>query len=205
MYLLGLFFSFFSAINLLSFGKILGRETSVLFSCSIIISSWLFSVYYFYEVIFSKESCIVITKEWFQTTICKTSWMFLFDRIAIIMFLVVTTISMFVHIFSSYYLKEDPHVIRFFAYLSIFTFFMLFLVTAGSLMQLVIGWEGVGLTSFLLINFWFTRIEANKAAIKAILINRIGDCGIIFSLGVFYNIIGTFDFLLMKYNINLCF
>jgi NADH-ubiquinone oxidoreductase chain 5 len=148
---------------------------------------------------------MLITKEWFTTTVCKIYWIFLFDFLSTIMFLVITTISMFVHIFSSYYLKEDPHVIRFFAFLSIFTFFMLFLVTAGSLIQVILGWEGVGLTSFLLINFWYTRIEANKAALKAVIINRIGDCALIVALGIFYNLLGTFDFLLIKYCINICF
>jgi len=99
------------------------------------------------------------------------------------MLVVVCFISTLVHLYSIEYMAHDPHLVRFMSYLSLFTFFMLILVTADNFMQLFVGWEGVGLCSYLLINFWFTRLQANKAAIKAMLINRIGDFGL--ALGIF--------------------
>ena len=90
---------------------------------------------------------------------------------------------MLVHLYSTEYMAHDPHLSRFMSYLSLFTFFMLILVTADNFVQMFVGWEGVGLCSYLLINFWFTRIQANKAAIKAMIVNRIGDFGL--TLGIF--------------------
>src|SRR5437588_735447 len=99
------------------------------------------------------------------------------------MLVVVTTVSAFVHLYSIGYMEEDPHRPRFFSYLSLFTFAMLMLVTADNLVQLFFGWEGVGLMSYLLIGFWYHKPEANAAAIKAFIVNRVGDFG--FSLGIF--------------------
>ena len=98
------------------------------------------------------------------------------------MFLVVTTVSAVVHIYSIGYMDHDPHKSRFFAYLSLFTFFMLMLVTADNFLQMFFGWEGVGLASYLLIGFWYQRPSACAAAIKAFLVNRVGDVG--FALGI---------------------
>jgi NADH-quinone oxidoreductase subunit L len=91
------------------------------------------------------------------------------------MFFVVNLVSSLVHLYSCSYMSEDPHLSRFMSYLSLFTFFMLLLVTGDNLLQLFFGWEGVGICSYLLINFWFTRIQANKSAIKALIVNRISD------------------------------
>ncbi len=110
------------------------------------------------------------------------------------MLVVVTTISALVHLYSIGYMAEDPHRPRFFAYLSLFTFFMLALVTADNLVQLFFGWEGVGLASYLLIGFWYLRPSANAAAIKAFIVNRVGDFG--FALGIFalFMLAGSTDF-----------
>ena len=110
------------------------------------------------------------------------------------MLVVVTTISAFVHLYSMGYMEEDPHRPRFFSYLSLFTFAMLMLVTADNLVQLFFGWEGVGLMSYLLIGFWYQRPSANAAAIKAFIVNRVGDFG--FSLGIFavFMLTGALDF-----------
>ena len=102
----------------------------------------------------------------------------------------VTFISFLVHLYSIEYIKQDPHLSRFLSYLSLFTFFILILVSGDNFLQIFLGWEGVGLCSYLLINFWFTRIQANKAAIKAIVVNRIGDFGL--ALGIF-SIYTAFD------------
>ena len=110
------------------------------------------------------------------------------------MLLVVTFISSLVHLYSTEYMKEDPHLFRFMSYLSLFTFFMLILVTSNNFLQLFVGWEGVGLASYLLINFWFTRIQANKAALKAIVMNRMGDFGYLCGLLLVYYFFRTVDF-----------
>lgn len=110
------------------------------------------------------------------------------------MLLLVCFVSLCVHIYSLDYMSSDPHIIRFIGYLSLFTFFMLFLVTSGNFVQLFFGWEGVGLSSYLLINFWYTRIQANKSAMKAIIVNRFGDFGIYFFLLIIYFFFRSFDF-----------
>jgi len=107
----------------------------------------------------------------------------MFDSLTVVMLLVVTFVSFFVHVYSTEYMSGDPHLPRFMSYLSFFTFFMLILVTADNFVQLFVGWEGVGLCSYLLINFWFSRLQANKAAIKAMIVNRVGDVGL--ALGIF--------------------
>src|SRR5688500_1613792 len=99
------------------------------------------------------------------------------------MLVVVTTVSSLVHLYSWGYMAEDPGVARFFAYLSLFTFAMLMLVTADNFVQMFFGWEGVGLCSYFLIGFWYERASANAAAIKAFVVNRVGDYG--FALGIF--------------------
>jgi len=106
----------------------------------------------------------------------------MFDSLTVTMCCVVTFISFLVHLYSTEYMSHDPHLSRFMSYLSLFTFFMLILVTADNFIQMFVGWEGVGLCSYLLINFWFTRIQANKAAIKAMILNRIGDFSLIIGM-----------------------
>ena len=110
------------------------------------------------------------------------------------MLVVVTTVSALVHVYSIGYMSHDPHQARFFSYLSLFTFAMLMLVTSDNLLQLFFGWEGVGLASYLLIGFWYDRPSANAAAIKAFIVNRVGDFG--FALGIFatFKLFGSIEF-----------
>jgi NADH:ubiquinone oxidoreductase subunit 5 (subunit L)/multisubunit Na+/H+ antiporter MnhA subunit len=121
-------------------------------------------------------------------------WSFYFDSLTSVMLIVVTSISTLVHLYSTEYMEYDPHLPRFMSYLSLFTFFMLILVTANNFLQLFVGWEGVGLSSYLLINFWFTRIQANKAAIKAMLVNRVGDFALLLAIFNIYFIFNSLDF-----------
>lgn len=118
----------------------------------------------------------------------------MFDSLTVVMLMVVTSISCLVHLYSIAYMSSDSHSPRFLCYLSIFTFFMLMLVTGDNFIQVFLGWEGVGLSSYLLINFWCTRLQADKAAIKAMLVNRVGDFG--FALGILgcYTLFQTVDF-----------
>jgi NADH-quinone oxidoreductase subunit L len=121
-------------------------------------------------------------------------WVLRVDTLTAVMLVVVTTVSSLVHVYSIGYMADDPHRSRFFAYLSLFTFAMLMLVTADNFLQMFFGWEGVGLASYLLIGFWYTRPSANAAAIKAFVVNRVGDFG--FALGIFgaFMILGHLDF-----------
>ena len=129
----------------------------------------------------------IVVSPWVYSEILNINWGFLFDGLTVTMCVIVTFISFLVHYYSIEYMSHDPHLPRFMSYLSLFTFFMLILVTADNFIQMFIGWEGVGLCSYLLINFWFTRIQANKAAIKAMLLNRIGDFSLLIGiLFIFY-------------------
>nr|YP_003434224.1 NADH dehydrogenase subunit 5 [Chattonella marina]BAI70571.1 NADH dehydrogenase subunit 5 [Chattonella marina] len=137
----------------------------------------------FYEIGLEGSPCYIDLICWIDSELFSISWGFLFDSLTSVMLIVVTFISTLVHFYSTEYMGHDPHLPRFMCYLSLFTFFMVILVTADNFVQMFVGWEGVGLCSYLLINFWFTRIQANKAAIKAMVVNRIGDLGL--ALGIF--------------------
>jgi len=126
--------------------------------------------------------------------ICRSKMDFFFDSLTCTMLIVITSISMLVHIYSTSYMEEDPHIIRFMCYLSLFTFFMIILVTSFNFIQLFLGWEGVGISSYLLINFWFTRTAANQSAIKAIIVNRFGDVGLLIGILGIFNLVKSVDF-----------
>ena len=117
-----------------------------------------------------------------------------FDGVVCSMLILISCISFFVHLYSTSYMDGDPHLPRFMSYLSLFTFFMIVLVTSNNLVQLFIGWEGVGLCSYLLISFWFTRIQANKAAIKAMVVNKVGDIGVLLGIILLWKIFGSLDY-----------
>jgi NADH-ubiquinone oxidoreductase chain 5 len=130
---------------------------------------------------------------WWDLSLLRLSWGVFLDSLTALMLLVVLSISLLVHIYSAGYMAEDPHRPRFFGYLSLFTFFMLVLVTAPNLPQLFVGWEGVGVCSYLLISFWFTRRQAAKSALKAMVVNRVGDVGLIAAMALLYRELGTLD------------
>src|SRR3984957_5808820 len=122
------------------------------------------------------------------------SWEFIFDPISTIMSVLVVFISLLVHIYSIGYMKHDPNNKKFMAFLTLFTFFTLVLVVSKNLIQLFIGWEGVGLVSYMLINFWQTRVNANKSALKAIIVNKIGDIAVFIAIGLLLSTFKTTDF-----------
>ena len=132
------------------------------------------------------EASVVPVLDWIRSGDLSFDWALRVDTLTAVMLVVITTVSALVHLYSWGYMEEDPDQPRFFAYLSLFTFAMLMLVTADNLVQMFFGWEGVGLASYLLIGFWFRKPSANAAAIKAFVVNRVGDLG--FMLGIF----GTF-------------
>lgn len=156
----------------------------------------LLSYMVFYKVTMSGEalSYVVPVMRWIESGGVEAAWAIKIDSLVAVMLVVVTTVSTLVHVYSVGYMEHDPHVPRFMAYLSLFTFFMLVLVTSNNFVQLFVGWEGVGLCSYLLIGFWFKKASANAAAMKAFIVNRVGDFG--FALGIFavYMVFGSVDF-----------
>ena len=129
------------------------------------------------------EASVIPVLKWVESGTLSFDWALRVDALTAVMLVVITTVSALVHLYSWGYMEEDPDQPRFFAYLSLFTFAMLMLVTADNLVQMFFGWEGVGLASYLLIGFWFKKPTANAAAIKAFVVNRVGDLG--FMLGIF--------------------
>ena len=170
-----------------SLGAELVTSTFLVISC---VLSW----YAFYDVGFLHHDAHVSLFSFISFADLHSSWALRIDPLTAVMLVVVTTVSSLVHIYSIGYMEEDPYKPRFFSYLSFFTFAMLMLVTADNLLQLFFGWEGVGLASYLLIGFWYYKPEANAAAIKAFIVNRVGDFG--FSLGIFtaFYLTGAIDF-----------
>jgi len=164
------------------FGSYLGSKGSSLLTTTCLLVSFLFSTIIFYEVAFINCFTYIKLNSWLDSEVLHVDWGFMFDSLTASMCVVVTFISFLVHLYSIEYMSHDPHLPRFMSYLSMFTFFMVFLVTADNYIQMFVGWEGVGLCSYLLINFWFTRIQANKAAIKAMLLNRVGDFSLLMGI-----------------------
>src|SRR5450759_3009793 len=171
-----------------------GSRTAELITTTLLMISMILSWIAFVQVGFGHHDERVPVFTWFLSGDLKVDWSLRIDTLTAVMLVVVNTISGFVHLYSIGYMEEDPYRPRFFAYLSIFTFFMLMLVTADNLVQMYFGWEGVGLASYLLIGFWYHKPEANAAAIKAFVVNRVGDFG--FALGIFalFALVGAIDF-----------
>jgi NADH:ubiquinone oxidoreductase subunit 5 (subunit L)/multisubunit Na+/H+ antiporter MnhA subunit len=164
------------------FGRFLGARGTILLSVFSSVGCSLLSMLIFYEVALCAVPCQITCATYFSSELFDANWGFLFDTLTAVMCFVVTFISCLVIIYSCSYMISDPHFIRFISYLKLFTVAMLILVTADNYVQLFVGWEGVGLASFLLISFWFTRLQASKAAIQAMLLNRVGDVGL--ALGI---------------------
>jgi NADH-ubiquinone oxidoreductase chain 5 len=194
MYLLVLYFLFMSFFVAFFFGRFFSRKTIGFFTSICVFVSLLLSLFIFYEVGLNSSVCTISLFSWISIDLLDLNFNFLFDSLTASMLVVVTFISFLVHIYSIEYMREDPHQIRFFSYISIFTFFMIILVTAGNLVQLFIGWEGVGLCSYLLINFWYSRIDANKSSIMAMVTNKVGDLCLLVSFAVIFYIYKSFDF-----------
>jgi NADH-quinone oxidoreductase subunit L len=171
-----------------------GARTTELLTTTLLMVSMILSWIAFVDVGFNHHDMRVQVFTWIASGDLKIDWSLRIDTLTAVMLVVVTTVSAFVHLYSIGYMEEDPYRPRFFGYLSMFTFAMLMLVTADNLVQLFFGWEGVGLASYLLIGFWYYKPEANAAAIKAFVVNRIGDFG--FALGIFalYAMVGSVEF-----------
>jgi len=176
------------------FGKIIGNRSSQIITSLFVSLSALISIYIFYDVINNGYINNVVIAKWISSGQLDVNWSIKIDQLSAVMLVVVTLVSSIVHIYSIGYMSNDPHQPRFMSYLSLFTFAMLVLVTSDNFLQLFFGWEGVGLCSYFLIGFWFKKPTANAAAIKAFIVNRVGDFG--FALGVFlvFYVFGTVDY-----------
>ena len=176
------------------FGRAIGDRGSQLITCGALLLSAVLGGLVFRDVVASGEVQVIPLAHWISAGGVDVSWSLRLDTLSAVMILAVTIVSSMVHVYSIGYMAEDPSIPRFMAYLSLFTFFMLALVTSNDFVQLFFGWEGVGLMSYLLIGFWYDRPTANAAAIKAFIVNRVGDFG--FALGIFatFVIFGTLDF-----------
>ena len=182
MYISVVSISLLSSLFIGLVGKWVGRQAAVFISILTLVTLLALSIIISYEVLLNNNIICVNIYELFKVGDISIQIGFLFDALTAIMLLVVICISSFVHIFTAGYMSHDPYIIRFYTYLGLFTFFMLILVTADNFLQLFVGWEGVGVCSYLLINFWYNRALANKAAIKAMLMNRIADVFFIFGI-----------------------
>lgn len=194
MLILLLLLPLLSGVLLLLFGFLLGRLGSVLVAVFNMFLLVLLSFYLFYEVAVLEVPISLEIGQWFSSGSLVVNWSMHVDALTVTMLLVINSISFLVHLYSVSYMSLDPHLQRFMAYLSLFTFFMIVLVTADNLVQSFLGWEGVGVISYLLINFWFTRINANKSAIKALLMNRVGDLGFCLAMYSSFYIFETLDY-----------
>ena len=165
------------------FGRLLGDRGAQVVTCGFMLVSMVLGWIAFQDVALAGNARTVELFTWLSSGDLQASWALKFDTLTAVMVIVVTTVSAMVHVYSIGYMSHDHSIPRFMAYLSFFTFAMLMLVTADNLIQMFFGWEGVGVASYLLIGFWFHKPTANAAAIKAFLVNRVGDFG--FALGVF--------------------
>ncbi len=176
------------------FGKSIGNLFSQIFSCLMISISAVISFFIFYDGLINNNYGNYLVFEWINSGNLNVNWSIKIDPLSSIMIMVVTSVSALVHIYSIGYMSHDPHKPRFMSYLSLFTFSMLCLVVSDNFLQLFFGWEGVGLCSYLLIGFWFKREAANNAAIKAFIVNRVGDFGLAIGIFIIFVIFGTLNF-----------
>ena len=176
------------------FGKNIGQKNSEYLTSILVSVSAILSIVIFYYVIFENYENKIILATWINSGSLNVNWAIQIDALSAVMLVVITLISSIVHIYSIGYMSHDPHKSRFMSYLSLFTFAMLTLVTADNFLQLFFGWEGVGVCSYFLIGFWFKKNTANAAAIKAFLVNRVGDFGLALGIFLIFYYFGTVNY-----------
>lgn len=175
-------------------GKMWGARATEIMTSGFMVIIAVLSWYVFFDVTGNQVDRVYTIATWMNSGDFRVDWAFKIDSLTAVMLVVINTISCLVHIYSIGYMSHDPHRPRFFAYLSLFTFAMLMLVTASNFLQMFFGWEGVGLASYLLIGFWYNKPTANAAAIKAFLVNRIGDFGFVLGILATFVVFGTVEF-----------
>jgi len=175
-------------------GRSIGVTGAHIVTTGCLTLSAILAIVAFYEVGLCGSPVSIELFSWIDSEFMLVTWGFLFDSLTVSMLLPVLVVSSLVHLYSISYMAEDPHNQRFFSYLSMFTFFMLILVSGDNYFIMFIGWEGIGISSYLLINFWFTRIQANKSGIKALTVNRVGDMFLSIGFFAIFWVFGNVDY-----------
>ena len=189
-----IFLPLLSAIIAGFFSRFIGDKNCQILTSILVAISGLLSIFIFYEVLTQNYSSNKLIFNWISSGNFHVNWSISIDPLTSVMLVVVSVISSIIHFYSIGYMKHDPHKPRFMAYLSLFTFAMLTLVTADNFLQLFFGWEGVGLCSYLLIGFWYKKPSANAAAIKAFIVNRVGDFGFAIAIFLIFFSYGTLNY-----------
>lgn len=192
VFVLPFFLFLFTGIMTWSLGRFFSRSmltqlVSVVLLTNAVVALWLGLLTFFFNY------TLELSLGTWTKSLAFLEWVLLIDVPASAMLIVVSVVSAVVHVYSTSYMEHDSSLPRFFTYLSLFTFFMLILVSAGNLLLLFLAWEGIGLCSYLLIGFWFTRIQAGKAALKAIFVNRVSDMLLILALVSVFTLAQSFD------------
>ncbi len=176
------------------FGRVIGARASEIATTSLLLIAAILSWITFIQVGYGAGGKVEVLGSWMRSGSFSVDWTLRVDTLTAVMLVVVNSVSSLVHLYSVGYMHEDPSRPRFFAYLSLFTFAMLMLITSDNLVQMFFGWEGVGLASYLLIGFWYDRPTAVAASMKAFIVNRVGDFGFAFGIFVVFVLTGTVNF-----------
>jgi NADH-ubiquinone oxidoreductase chain 5 len=176
------------------FGRKVGVTGSRILGCLSIMTTTLLAITSFFEVGFNNNPVSINLFKWLDNESFNMVWNFQFDSLTVSMLIPVLIISSLVHFYSIGYMSHDPHNQRFFSYLSLFTFMMIILVTGNNYLVMFVGWEGVGVCSYLLVSFWFTRIAANQSSLSAFLTNRVGDAFLMIGMFILLWTLGTLDY-----------
>jgi NADH-ubiquinone oxidoreductase chain 5 len=176
------------------FGRKVGVSGAQLVASSSVIITTILAIITFFEVGYNNNPVFINLFRWIDSGWLNVIWGFQFDSLTVSMTIPVLIISSLVHIYSISYMSNDPHIQRFFSYLSLFTFMMIILVTADNYLLMFVGWEGVGVCSYLLVSFWFTRIAANQSSMSAFLTNRVGDCLLVVGMFAIFWSLGNLDY-----------
>ena len=176
------------------FGRNIGVNGAQIITCSSVIITTLMAILTFIEVGLNNTSVNIQLFRWIDSESLNVEWGFYFDSLTVSMLIPVLIVSSLVHIYSIGHMSNDPHNQRFFSYLSLFTFMMIILVTANNFLLMFVGWEGVGICSYLLVSFWFTRIAANQSSISAFITNRVGDCFLTIGMFIVLWSFGNIDY-----------
>lgn len=194
MYLSIIIFPILGSIISGFLGRKIGIKGSQFISCICLLLSALLSTIAFYEVGLCASPVSINLGTWIDSEIMKVTWEFLFDQLSVVFCIMITYITFLILVYTIYYMEGQPHIQRFFSYLSAFAGFMLILVTGGNYFVLFVGWEGIGIVSYLLISYFFSRIQATKAALLALTMNRLGDMGLSIGFFALFALLGTVDY-----------
>ena len=194
MYITIILLPFLGAILSGLFGRALGVKGVHIINVSCLLITTLLALIAYYEVVLCNSPVSIDLFSWINAEHLQISWGFYFDQLTVNMLIPVLIVSLLVHVYSIGYMGEDPHQQRFFSYISLFTGLMLVLVTGNNFLVMFLGWEGVGVCSYLLVHFWYTRVAAVKSALNAMFTNRVGDYFLTLGFFAIFYTFGTLDY-----------